>query len=57
MTSTATDLKRDDEVLPEFLYSRYVQVTGSVRQSWPKTVTMKGRRHVPAQRARSTGRL
>jgi hypothetical protein len=42
MTINSSDLKRDDEVLPEFLFSRYLQLSGSVRQSWPKTVTMKG---------------
>lgn len=40
-TITSTDFKREDAELPEFLYSRYIQITGSVRQSWPKTVAMK----------------
>jgi hypothetical protein len=51
MVVSSTDLKRDDDTLPEFLYSRYVQVTGSVRQSWPKTVAMKVSSVVPAPRA------
>lgn len=36
----STDFKRDDEALPEFLYSRYIQISGSVRQSWPKAITL-----------------
>jgi hypothetical protein len=42
MTLNSADFRRDDESLPEFLYSRYCQVSGAVRQSWPKSVTMKG---------------
>ncbi len=40
-TITSTDFKREDGELPEFLYSRYIQITGSVRQAWPKTIAMK----------------
>lgn len=40
-TISSTDFKRQGEDLPEFVYSRYVQVTGSVREAWPKTIAMK----------------
>lgn len=33
---SSSDLRRDEEILPELLFSRYVQVTGYVRQAWPK---------------------
>lgn len=33
---SSSDLRRDDETLPEVLYSRYVTLTGYVRQAWPK---------------------
>jgi hypothetical protein len=36
---SSSDFRRDDETLPEFVYSRYVSVSGIVRQSWPKLVT------------------
>jgi hypothetical protein len=38
---TSTDLRRDDSNLPEFMYDRYVQLTGYVRQSWPKAIARK----------------
>ena len=38
---SSTDLKRDGEILPDMLYSRYVQVTGYVRQAWPKATNPK----------------
>jgi hypothetical protein len=41
MVINSTDFKRDDETLPEFLYSRYIQITGTCRQAWPKTVAMR----------------
>ena len=34
---SSSDLRRDDETLPEVLYSRYVTLTGYVRQAWPKS--------------------
>jgi hypothetical protein len=40
-TISSTDFKREDDALPEFVFSRYVQISGSVRQSWPKTVAMR----------------
>lgn len=40
MTISSANLRRDDVAETEFVYSRYVQVTGSVRQSWPKTPLM-----------------
>ena len=38
---SSSDFKRDDETLPETIYSRYVTVTGTVRQAWPKAVLPK----------------
>jgi hypothetical protein len=49
-TINSTDFKVEGDTAPEFLYSRYIQITGSVRQSWPKTVTMKGLSVVTAVR-------
>lgn len=40
-TLASSDFRRDDDELPEMVYSRYVQVTGSVRQAWPKVVGVK----------------
>lgn len=40
MTISSANLRLDETTDPEFIYSRYVQVTGSVRQSWPKTPLM-----------------
>lgn len=36
-TLTSSDFRRDETVLPEFLYTRYAQISGTVRQAWPKT--------------------
>lgn len=38
---SSQDLRVDSEMVPEFVYSRYCQVTGYVRQSWPKTIKQK----------------
>ena len=38
---SSSDFRRDDETLPEFLYSRYLQITGYVRQAWPKDIKPK----------------
>jgi hypothetical protein len=40
-TLSSTDLRRDDETLPEVIYSRYIQITGAVRQYWPKITSPK----------------
>lgn len=36
-TLSSTDFRREDVDLPEFFYTRYIQVAGTVRQAWPKT--------------------
>lgn len=38
---SSSDLRRDEEALPEQVYSRYTQVTGYVRQAWPKVTSPK----------------
>jgi hypothetical protein len=38
---TSSDFRRDDQTIPEFVFSRYCQISGSVRQAWPKTVKPK----------------
>lgn len=37
----STDFQRDGEELPEFVYTRYCQISGNVRHVWPKTIAMK----------------
>lgn len=38
---SSSDLRRDEETLPENVYSRYIQVSGFVRQAWPKITKPK----------------
>jgi hypothetical protein len=40
-TLTSADLRRDEQMLPEMLYNRYIQISGTVRQAWPKYITRK----------------
>ena len=40
-TISSADLRRDDETLPEMIYSRYVTITGYIRQAWPKVTANK----------------
>lgn len=38
---SSTDFRRSETELPEFFYNRYIQLTGSVRQVWPKVIREK----------------
>ncbi len=40
-TLSSSDFRRSDVDLPEFFYDRYMQISGYVRQSWPKAFTRK----------------
>lgn len=40
-TVSSTDFKREEDLLPEVLYSRFVTITGTVRQIWPKLIVPK----------------
>ncbi len=37
----SSDLRRDDETLPESIYSRYISISGYIRQAWPKITAPK----------------
>ena len=38
---SSAEFRRDDDLMPEMVYSRYISLSGYVRQYWPKLTTPK----------------